>query len=79
MSNLFTRHPHSVQETFCEHFCFAAGSGMRMIIAGLACITHAFFPFCFKSTASAMMYKLTDEMRVRAKSVEEKSNIMREN
>lgn len=68
MLNLFTKHPHSINETYWQHFGFAVLSGARMVIAGLICITHAIFPFVFTTTASSMMYKLTEEMRGRAKS-----------
>lgn len=72
MLNIFTQHPHSVQETYWEHFSFAVRCGARMIMAGLICIIHAIFPFIFTTTASTMLYKLADEMQVRAKQAETK-------
>jgi hypothetical protein len=67
MLNIFTQHPRSIQETYWEHLSFAARCGGLMVMAGLACITHAIFPFVFTTTASTMMYKLTDEMKAQTK------------
>lgn len=59
---LFTDHPASVDETYWEHFIFAATRGIRMLGAGTAAIIHAFFPFLFETTASRMMKELNGEL-----------------
>ena len=55
---LFTKHPHSVGETYLEHMKFASGCGFCLVMAGLACIVHSIFPFWFKTTASDKIAEL---------------------
>lgn len=43
----FTEHPASVGETYFEHMGMAFGFGAKMVLAGLACLVHAFLPFLF--------------------------------
>jgi hypothetical protein len=52
MSNPFTRHPHSVGETYWQHLRFAARFGGKMTLGGLAALAHSMLPFCFVTTAS---------------------------
>ena len=52
ISNLFTDHPHSINETYLEHMSQAFYYGFRMIFSGLAALIHAVFPFVFEATAS---------------------------
>ncbi len=52
ISNLFTDHPHSINETYLEHMSQAFYYGFRMIFSGLAALIHAVFPFVFEVTAS---------------------------
>jgi hypothetical protein len=59
---LFTDHPGSVGETYTEHMVTASGFGMRMILAGLACMVHAFLPFLFVKTGSQQIAGLYDRM-----------------
>jgi len=58
MTNLFTAHPASVGETYGQHFCFALGFGVRMMLGGLAAAVHAVFPFLFVTTASRTLDEL---------------------
>ena len=44
---LFTDHPASVGESYAEHLVTASGFGLRMVLAGLACMVHALLPFLF--------------------------------
>lgn len=59
MSNPFTAHPTSVNETYLEHLVFALRFGIKMTVGGLAATLHAIFPFLFVSTAG----KLCDELQ----------------
>ncbi len=59
MKSLFTKHPHSLGESYFEHLANAMRFGGYMILGGLACITHAIFPFIFKKTASNFLFKMT--------------------
>lgn len=62
MSNPFTDHPHSVGETFMEHFFVATGVGSKMIMGGIACFLHGFFPFAFKTTGSRTIRSLYERL-----------------
>jgi len=59
MQNPFTNHPHSVGETYFQHFVFASIFGFRMLIGGCACLIHAVFPFWFQKTGSNYIFKMT--------------------
>ena len=59
---LFTDHPHTVGETYAEHFQTAFSFGTRMIAAGGACMLHGMFPFLFVRTGSTTVRHLHDEM-----------------
>jgi len=62
MFQAFTDHPHSVGETFGEHFMFASSFGARMVAGGLACFVHGFFPFLFVRTGSKTVLALHARM-----------------
>lgn len=59
MNNPFTAHPHTVNETYSEHFVFALKFGCKMTLGGVAALIHAVFPFLFVTTAG----RLTDELQ----------------
>ncbi|MDF2765595.1 MAG: hypothetical protein K0S81_2589 [Rhodospirillales bacterium] len=52
LSELFTRHPAIVGESYTEHMGVAAGFGTRLFLASLACFVHAVLPFLFERTGS---------------------------
>ncbi len=58
MTNPFTAHPASVNETYTQHFAFALRFGRRMLQGGSAAAIHAVFPFVFVTTAS----RINDEL-----------------
>jgi hypothetical protein len=66
MSNPFTRHPHSVGETYWQHLRFAARFGGKMALGGLAALVHSMLPFCFVTTASRTSDELV-QMRAAAR------------
>lgn len=59
---LFTAHPQKVGETYVEHFGMASSFGVPMVLAGIACLLHGFFPFLFEHTGSDVVRKLYDRM-----------------
>ena len=59
---LFTDHPASVGESYAEHLATASGFGLRMVLAGLACMVHALLPFLFVKTGSVQISTLHDKM-----------------
>jgi hypothetical protein len=65
MFRRFTEHPHAVGETYAEHACAAAGIGVLLIAAGLACLAHALLPFLFETTASGLVMRLHNRLAER--------------
>ena len=65
LKRLFTEHPASVDESYGEHMAMASSFGTRMILAGLACMVHALFPFLFVTTGSDAIRQLHDRMSAR--------------
>jgi hypothetical protein len=59
MKNIFTKHPHSIGETYFQHLKFALSFGWNMVLGGSACIIHAIFPFFFQNTGSDKLFNLT--------------------
>ena len=59
---LFTDHPASVGESYGEHLLTASGFGLRMVLAGLACMIHALLPFLFVKTGLVQISTLHDKM-----------------
>ena len=58
MSNIFTKHPNSVNETYWQHLKFAISCGVKMLFAGLVSIIHGIFPFLFQTTGSTIILNL---------------------
>ena len=58
MTNPFTAHPASVNETYTQHFAFALRFRLRTLQGGSAAAIHAVFPFVFVTTAS----RINDEL-----------------
>ena len=59
MSNPFTAHPNSVNETYWQHFAFALKFGLKMTSGGIAALLHAMLPFLFVTTAG----RICDELQ----------------
>jgi hypothetical protein len=62
MLRTFTKHPHSVGESYGEHFVMAGTFGLRMMFAGFACLVHALLPFLFEHTGSRCIGELHGRM-----------------
>ncbi|MFC4293056.1 DUF6356 family protein [Sphingorhabdus arenilitoris] len=59
---LFIDHPKTVDESYLEHFRFAAKFGLRMIWGGMGAVVHAIIPGLCKSTGSSTIRKLNDSV-----------------
>jgi hypothetical protein len=59
---LFTAHPNSVDESYTRHLAMASGFGLRLIVAGLACLVHGIFPFLCTRTGSDAIRELHTRM-----------------
>jgi hypothetical protein len=64
LNRLFLDHPRSVGEGYVEHLRNAVGFGGAMLVAGLACVIHAFVPAMFTTTGSRTVKRLFDRMVV---------------
>ena len=58
LTELFTRHPSTVGESYLGHMAFALGFAGWLFLAGLAALLHAIFPFMFETTASRITARL---------------------
>ena len=64
IQRLFREHPESVGESYLEHLSQASYFGMRMLVAGLACLVHAIFPCLFKTAGRTAISELHAKMVV---------------
>ena len=58
----FTEHPASAGESYTEHLFRAMCFGIRMVLAGVACVVHGVLPFLFVRTGSRAIAELNDRM-----------------
>ncbi len=65
LSQLFTDHPSSVDESYLQHMRFAGGFSGRLFLAGCAALVHALLPFLFEKTASGMIDAMHHRMHNR--------------
>jgi hypothetical protein len=62
LRELFNAHPATVGETYAEHLVMASGFGLRMVLAGFACLVHGVLPFLFVRTGSDAIRALHTRM-----------------
>jgi hypothetical protein len=65
ITQIFTNHPASVDETFFEHMWFALTFSFWLFIAAGAALAHAVFPFMFEKTGSQIITKLYNRIHSR--------------
>ena len=65
MDNLFTKHPHLVNETYFEHMKCAFTFFYTLFGLSFAALVHSVFPFWFEFTASSGIKKLNECMQDR--------------
>ena len=65
MKNPFTRHPHSIGETYLEHMNKAVDTDIKIQLVTFILLTHAVCPFLFEHTASDKLYKITKSLQQR--------------
>lgn len=58
----FLTHPLSVGETYFQHQRVAIGFGGTLVMAGLACLIHAIFPWLYTDTGSRTVHRLHETM-----------------
>ena len=59
---LFREHPESVGESYLEHLFQASYFGLRMLVAGVACLIHADLPCVLKTTGRTAISELHTKM-----------------
>jgi hypothetical protein len=62
LRRLFTEHPASVGESYWAHLLRASWFSGRLLLAGGACLVHAFLPFLFVKTGSQAITELYSAM-----------------
>lgn len=65
LTQLFTDHPSSVDETYFEHMRFAAGFAATLFAAAFCATVHAILPFMFEKTASRMITNMYNRIHNR--------------
>jgi hypothetical protein len=58
----FTAHPASVGEGYWQHMGMALSFAGALLLAGLACLLHALFPFLCQTTGSRAVTRLYRRM-----------------
>lgn len=72
MKKIFTEHPHSIGESYSQHFKAAFSFGFNMLLGGMACVIHAFFPNFFEKTGSNILLKMTQQFIKRMPSLDKR-------
>ena len=65
MYNPFTKHPHSVGETYFEHMWNALKVVFQIQIISLIIYVHAFLPFLFETYVGDDIEKINKELQSR--------------
>jgi len=59
MHNPFTKHPHSVKESYVVHMCHSLKYSITFLWLCVMTFVHAFFPFLFTSSSSKIVKKMS--------------------
>ena len=59
---IFLQHPEGVGETYLEHCFRSLKTIMILLLAQIALLVHAFFPFLFVHTASNKLKSIIEEI-----------------
>ncbi|MDA9800959.1 DUF6356 family protein [Candidatus Pseudothioglobus singularis] len=65
MSNIFSKHPKEVGETYLQHLIAACKYGFVLFGLFIITIIHAVIPFVFKKTVSNKIIELADQLQKR--------------
>ena len=74
MTNLFTKHPHHIGETYLSHLWFAAKTCFVLLGIALMFLIHAIFPFLLVSNGSRSLSWLAQHCSNRRECVENTQN-----
>jgi len=59
---LFSEHPNSVGESYFQHMATAASFAGWMALGSVLCFCHAFLPFLFTRSGSAIIERMHHDM-----------------
>lgn len=59
------KHLKEVNEKYFKHLIEASLISLSLMVASIACILHAIFPFIFTNTASTIMRKILNRTDIR--------------
>jgi|TARA_Y100000356_G_scaffold32932_1_gene24618 TRAP-type mannitol/chloroaromatic compound transport system permease large subunit len=65
MNNPFTKHPHSVGETYLEHMKTALNTTIKIQLVVFIILIHAVFPFLFEQTGGDEIEKINNDLQNR--------------
>ena len=67
MTNIFTKHPKEVGETYLEHMFNAVRFSLTFLLLFVVALIHSIFPFLFTKTASCVVQEMAKHMEDREK------------
>jgi len=65
MANIFTKHPKEVGETYFQHLWIALKYSFKLLLLFVITFIHSIFPFIFKTTTSAKIIEMAEELKNR--------------
>ena len=67
MTNIFTKHPKEVGETYLEHMWNAVRYSFTFLLLFFVALIHSILPFLFTKTASCVVQEMAKHMEDREK------------
>jgi hypothetical protein len=65
MANIFTKHPKEVGETYFQHLWVALKYSFKLLLLFIISFIHSIFPFIFKTTVSAKIIEMAEQLKNR--------------
>ena len=65
MTNIFTKHPKEVGESYLQHLWGAWKYSFILFLLFLTAFIHSIFPFIFKKTTSSKIIKMAEDLKTR--------------
>ena len=65
MANIFTKHPKEVGETYFQHLWVALKYSFKLLLLFIITFIHSIFPFIFKTTVSAKIIEMAEQLKNR--------------
>ena len=65
MTNIFTKHPNEVGETYLQHLWASFRYSLTFMLLVLVALVHAILPFVFTKTASCIIQEMSAHIKER--------------